>query len=65
MEPDLLFCLELLEETGIVTVPGSGFGQKSGTYHVRICILPSYELLADMLERFEDFYKRFVERYST
>ena len=26
---------ELLEETGICLVPGSGFGQKDGTYHFR------------------------------
>jgi len=24
--PDLLYCLEALENTGIVLVPGSGFG---------------------------------------
>ena len=28
--PDALYCMELLEETGIVTVPGSGFKQVSG-----------------------------------
>jgi hypothetical protein len=27
MEPDFLYCLKLLEATGIVAVPGSGFGQ--------------------------------------
>lgn len=26
-QPDFLYCMELLERTGIVTVPGSGFGQ--------------------------------------
>lgn len=26
MEPDLFYCLEVLENTGIVLVPGSGFG---------------------------------------
>lgn len=33
--PDWLYCKELLEATGIVVVPGSGFGQKEGTYHFR------------------------------
>jgi glutamate--glyoxylate aminotransferase len=28
--PDVLYCLKLLEATGISTVPGSGFGQKEG-----------------------------------
>lgn len=32
--------LQLLEETGIVTVPGSGFGQEEGTFHLRTTILP-------------------------
>ncbi|XP_078009949.1 alanine aminotransferase 1-like [Phascolarctos cinereus] len=32
---DMFFCKQLLEETGICVVPGSGFGQKEGTYHFR------------------------------
>ena len=28
--PDVFYCIKLLEETGISTVPGSGFGQKEG-----------------------------------
>lgn len=31
----MFFCLKLLEETGICVVPGSGFGQKEGTFHFR------------------------------
>jgi alanine transaminase len=38
--PDSFYCLSLLEETGICTVPGSGFGQVEGTFHFRITILP-------------------------
>ncbi len=38
----------LLEATGIVTVPGSGFKQAPGTYHVRTTILPSLEDLEKM-----------------
>jgi len=30
-----MYCYELLEETGICVVPGSGFGQRQGTYHFR------------------------------
>ena len=37
-------CLRLVEETGIVCVPGSGFGQKEGTFHFRITILPPDEM---------------------
>jgi len=31
--------MEVLKNTGIVLVPGSGFGQKPGTYHFRITTL--------------------------
>lgn len=33
--PDMFYALKLLENTGICIVPGSGFGQKPGTYHFR------------------------------
>lgn len=33
--PDMFFCIKLLEETGICVVPGSGFGQREGTFHFR------------------------------
>ncbi|XP_066451712.1 alanine aminotransferase 2-like [Eleutherodactylus coqui] len=33
--PDMFYCMRLLEETGICVVPGSGFGQRDGTYHFR------------------------------
>lgn len=36
IQPDLRFCLKVLEETGIMIVPGSGFGQMPLTYHFRI-----------------------------
>ncbi|KAI0566850.1 alanine transaminase [Gracilaria domingensis] len=40
---DVLYCVELLEATGICVVPGSGFGQRQGTYHFRTTFLPSRE----------------------
>ncbi|KAL8275120.1 hypothetical protein Esti_000999 [Eimeria stiedai] len=64
LEPDLFFCLELLKATGIVGVAGSGFGQRKGTYHVRICILPEESLLEEMINKFKVFYLQFVERYN-
>lgn len=32
MKPDACYCLQVIEATGIVTVPGSGFGQKEGKH---------------------------------
>jgi hypothetical protein len=33
--PDVFFAFQLLEQTGMCCVPGSGFGQRPGTYHFR------------------------------
>ena len=41
---DVFYCLRLLEATGISTVPGSGFGQEEGTFHLRTTILPREEV---------------------
>jgi alanine transaminase len=34
-QPDVFYAFQLLENTGICVVPGSGFGQFPGTYHFR------------------------------
>ena len=64
MSADLYFCLELLKATGIVGVAGSGFEQRRGTFHVRICILPDEALLKEMINKFKTFYLQFVEKYK-
>uniref|UniRef100_A0A914Q9F3 Alanine transaminase n=1 Tax=Panagrolaimus davidi TaxID=227884 RepID=A0A914Q9F3_9BILA len=62
--PDFFYAMRLLEETGICIVPGSGFGQREGTYHFRTTILPQPELMKDMLERFERFQTNFLKENS-
>lgn len=57
---DYEYCMALLEETGLVTVNGSGFGQKPGTHHLRIAFLPPKELLAEVLPRWVEFHNRYV-----
>ena len=42
--PDVLYCLQLLEETGLSCVPGSGFRQVEGTFHIRTTILVSWHV---------------------
>jgi len=37
---DETFCRQLIAETGVVVVPGSGFGQRPGTQHFRVVFLP-------------------------
>ena len=55
---------QLLEATGIVTVPGSGFGQEEGTFHLRTTILPPEEKIADFIKLFVDFHKDFMAKYK-
>ncbi|KAH0619609.1 hypothetical protein JD844_000378 [Phrynosoma platyrhinos] len=64
MAPDMFYCMKLLEETGICVVPGSGFGQREGTYHFRMTILPPVEKLKILLEKVKDFHIKFLEEYS-
>lgn len=62
--PDEFYCLQLLEEEGICVVPGTGFCQKNGTFHMRITILPQEDEFGEILTRFKNFHLRFSERYE-
>ncbi len=56
VEDDSHFCRELLKATGVVVVPGSGFGQKPGSTHFRIVILPPEDVLTKAFARIAEFY---------
>uniref|UniRef100_A0A1A8FNR2 alanine transaminase n=1 Tax=Nothobranchius korthausae TaxID=1143690 RepID=A0A1A8FNR2_9TELE len=62
--PDMFYCMKLLEEEGICLVPGSGFGQKEGTFHFRMTILPPTEKLKVVLQKIRDFHLRFTQEFS-
>uniref|UniRef100_A0A8C2J2U3 Alanine aminotransferase 1 n=1 Tax=Cyprinus carpio TaxID=7962 RepID=A0A8C2J2U3_CYPCA len=62
--PDMFYCMKLLEETGICLVPGSGFGQREGTYHFRMTILPPTDKLKIMLNKLKEFHQKFTQQYS-
>ncbi len=55
---DKEFSERLLLETGVLTVFGSGFGQKTGTKHVRIVFLPPEEILQEAFEKMEGFLRK-------
>jgi len=55
--------LELLKETGIVVVQGSGFGQEPGTYHFRTTILPPEEKIEKFRNLLVDFHTKFMDKY--
>ncbi|KAH8362085.1 hypothetical protein KR200_002216, partial [Drosophila serrata] len=64
MAPDVFYAFELLETSGICIVPGSGFGQKPGTYHFRSTILPQTDKLKLMMEKFRVFHTEFMKKYK-
>lgn len=62
--PDVFYCLKLLEATGISTVPGSGFGQKEGVFHLRTTILPAEEDMPAIMASFKKFNDDFMATYD-
>ena len=64
MAVDEFYVFQVLENTGIAVVPGSGFGQRPGTYHFRITILSDESKIVEMLERFREFNNSFHSNYK-
>lgn len=62
--PDFFYCLNLLEQTGVCVVPGSGFGQRDGTFHFRITILPPVEKMRAVMGHIKEFHMAFMEKYK-
>jgi alanine transaminase len=59
-KPDEFYCLRLLDATGICVVPGTGFGQKDGTFHFRTTFLaPGTEWVGRIVE----FHQEFMDKY--
>lgn len=61
--PDTLYCLELLDATGVVVVPGSGFGQADGSFHLRSTILPPEADLDRVIAQLAAFHAAFMDKY--
>ncbi|MHA2504013.1 MAG: aminotransferase class I/II-fold pyridoxal phosphate-dependent enzyme [Candidatus Kariarchaeaceae archaeon] len=59
---DFAFAKFLVEETGIVTVPGSGFGQLPGTWHLRMTFLPPEDKIPDLMTNFKQAYQKFIQK---
>jgi len=62
-EPDELFVAELIRETGVVVVHGSGFGQVPGTRHFRVVFLPTEEVLEKAFSQIERFMLQWREKH--
>lgn len=57
---DINFVHRLIDETGVITMHGSGFSQKEGTHHFRVVFLAQDETLKKAYERIADFARKFV-----
>ena len=57
---DEIYCMRLLDSTGICVVPGSGFGQKPGTLHFRTTFLAPG---TDWVDRIGKFHKEFMDEF--
>jgi len=55
---DKEWVIKLLEETGVLCVHGSGFGQKEGTKHFRVVFLPQDDLLNQAYDKIEEFMNK-------
>ena len=62
-QTDNHFVAELIKETGVVVVPGSGFGQVPGTRHFRAVFLPSEKILEKAYNSIGSFFQKYLEKY--
>jgi len=61
---DEFYCLRLLDATGLVVVPGSGFRQVAGTFHFRTTFLPPEEALTSVLGKLATFHTAFMAEFA-
>ena len=59
--PDKVFVENLIRETGVVMVHGSGFGELAGSGHFRIVFLPQEEILEKAYNNIENFMNKIVK----
>jgi len=56
---DKTWVIKLLEETGVLCVNGSGFGQRKGTKHFRVVFLPQNYILNQAYDRIDEFMNKY------
>lgn len=61
---DAKFVSELILETGVVIVPGSGFGQVPGTQHFRAVFLPNEQILEKAYTKIGMHYEKFKKSFA-
>lgn len=54
---------QILDDSGIVLVPGSGFGQEEGTLHFRTTFLPAEETMHETLKMMAKAHEKFMDEH--
>ena len=62
-QPDNHFVSELIKQTGVVVVPGSGFGQVPGSRHFRVVFLPNEKILEKAYKSIGEFFQKYLQKY--
>lgn len=63
-QPDSHYVAELIRSTGVVVVPGSGFGQQPDTQHFRVVFLPQEEILEKAYKNIARFTEEYLQKYN-
>mmetsp|Transcript_7404 Transcript_7404/g.10258 ORF Transcript_7404/g.10258 Transcript_7404/m.10258 type:complete len:228 (+) Transcript_7404:3-686(+) len=63
-KPDEFYAISLLDAAGVVVVPGSGFGQKDGTWHFRTTFLPPENQIENVLGKVAAFHSDFMNKWK-
>ena len=53
---DQVYCMEMVSRTGVITSPGSGFGQRPGVFHFRISLMHKEASFVAALELIKQFH---------
>jgi alanine-synthesizing transaminase len=62
-QSDSQFVNGLIKDTGVVVVPGSGFGQAPGTQHFRVVFLPPENTLTKAYNNIAAYYVKFLNSF--
>ena len=64
VKDDNHFIAELIKATGVIVVPGTGFGQKPGTSHFRVVFLPQDDVLEKAYKNIGNFYQKYKNEFE-
>lgn len=64
VKDDTHFCNELIKNTGVVVVPGSGFGKKENSNYFRYVILPDEKTLERAFKTISVFYDQYKNDFE-